>query len=798
MIAYSAEFTSTLHAFEDGAKALVKDGAAFAVTAVDGLVQGPAVLTNVIQDVGRNLSSGGFRQDLNNTFYVSSHTIMDDMDSLGSALLNGKTTVNNTDALIVNMKARAAAVPGTMNTLANQVDAMRFITFNGTTWTIPGFPSSSRMRNISMPSLNGLPDVKSFASQFEIGNQLKGLARDGRDLYYFYVDDMPNAAKSLINTLINPAALLEGGITSANGTIQGLQAQSETIVSSISRLFADNVYPYDGYRHAYFVIQGLIVLGALFLAVLGVAIKYRKLMLVLPCLAVILSILLWLQFTLFYAVSAPFNIVCNSRGAVLNRDYRASELQAVLPSAPNSTIAVNPQAFIDSCRQGRTVFSANINSGDDTVISFAVDLINTNIGVIDGFIDGSFDVIAFINQADPTGALNNMNLDSLANFNFSAFNFPPTNASRDVGDNLMDVNRTFISLTPASFDPNRGNYTLMQQSLDSFNSYSVLQNGTFNPFTYNYIVAVYYLEGTTFSPFVVTSTTTNHAGISQRFYDAYWRIVFIYQAETAIASQRANATATINNIENVRQSQIISLENDYVLLQTTLAGVQTLVNNVRTGFNTLKLNVNAFMASLRAFAPNITYWIKVAVRYLIEGLLDKMLLNNPVEKFAHCQAVAEDVQYVLDGFCNNFINVLSGFWYDSMFLGIFLIFSFIATMMTKKRAEWLEESGETMKEMFGKTGKTGKKDANGMNDGKVATRAIIKSKAMNDVDGPSAPPSYDPNGPVTLVNEQPSYFQPVSPELLQNQGQEYQNQLYDANTGGYSYDANQGNPIQMI
>ena len=130
-----------------------------------------------------------------------------------------------------------------------------------------------------------------------------------------------------------------------------------------------------------------------------------------------------------------------------------------------------------------------------------------------------------------------------------------------------------------------------------------------------------------------------------------------------------------------------------------MSSMQTLVVSIQTGFNAIKTSLDALMATLRSYTSRLMYFIKLAVRLLIEGILGNLLVNNPNENFANCQAIAEDMTFILDGFCNNLVNVLSGFWYDGMLLAIFMIFGFITTMIAKKRTDYLAKRSKVADEV---------------------------------------------------------------------------------------------------
>ena len=498
LISYSTELTSTLQSFEKGAKALVTDGAAFAQNGIDGLAQTPSILNDVIQSVGNTLANGTMRAELNSTFYGPVHSLIDDLNSLGNTLLGGRTTINDTDILVQSMKVRAKSVPATMNNLADQVDQLRYLTFNGTVWTVPGFPSSSSMRNVSFPSLDNLPNLKSFADDFSVGNSLKDMATMLDNMYRDYVDNMPTAVNRTFRTLLNTDSLVGGFVSSANSSVQGLSSQASDVSDSIADIFSTYVYPYDAYRHVYFSIVGSIVLVTLVISWLSPVVRRHRLTLPFLCTFALISILLWIQFVLFYAISAPLNIVCDSRDAVLNRDYRLSELSSIISFIPNTTVAVNPTTFLESCRTGRTIFSADINKDGDSMITLAVAVINLNINMVDSMVDSTINLNSIIDAFDPSKMLDSVDVKKLSNFNFSAYNFPDISNSISVLNTTSEVNSTMSSLTAASFDADRGNVNTMQAYLDAFNLYAQTLNPTWTNFTYNSVVQTYVVTGTAF------------------------------------------------------------------------------------------------------------------------------------------------------------------------------------------------------------------------------------------------------------------------------------------------------------
>lgn len=102
-------------------------------------------------------------------------------------------------------------------------------------------------------------------------------------------------------------------------------------------------------------------------ALIGALLRKPWAMTAFPVVIVVMSFLLWFEYSLFFLLSAPFTVICNSRDAVINHQYSQADTAAFgLVTQGNltvggidvSSLAVNPQTFLDSCRNGKPLFAA--------------------------------------------------------------------------------------------------------------------------------------------------------------------------------------------------------------------------------------------------------------------------------------------------------------------------------------------------------------------------------------------------------------------------------------------------------
>lgn len=234
-----------------------------------------------------------------------------------------------------------------------------------------------------------------------------------------------------------------------------------------------------------FMIEGFVIIGVFVLTWFGMLIRKHKLMSCMPPLAVLFTILVWIQFIIFYYISLPLNMVCSSKDVVLNGQYSLGGAM------------LQPQAIFSSCRNGSNVFQAEINSNHDTALSLVNGLLSQMLN-IDSMLstDSLSDMVNIPSPADQISSVNNAN--------FSSFNANALNISDSMSFNLSkistDLTTTVNSLTPFRFDADLGNVTVLDNKLADFNALATTATSptAWSAWSLNYIEQVFVVPNATF------------------------------------------------------------------------------------------------------------------------------------------------------------------------------------------------------------------------------------------------------------------------------------------------------------
>lgn len=693
---YSSDFTFTLQAFEEGSKATYNDSLDFVTDTIDGLAYFPSTFAtasdSAIYDVSRD--NGDFASLFNASFYNSTYTVVDGLSSLGDDIIGIKTTVDNMTNNINEIKQDTDNIFTSLDNSLLVLNQSSHIEINGTKYQVQGFPED--IPSVSAPNISDIPDLSEISKSLSIGNTLKQYSENINSLYQQYI--LGNGEKTAsLSDLVDIAALTGPWVESVKQQTSSIKGTSKYVEDSIQEVFKNYIYPYDSIRHTVFSLEVAIILVPLLLGVIGGAARRPLFMSGIPTMIIIMSIILWLQFSVFYIVSTPLNIVCNSRSAVMEYPYKSADIPSInlqgFTLSLNFSITVNPQVFIDSCRSGRNIFTADINKKNQSTVVLITDILNSNIDTFDSLIDSSISVENLFKQFDIDEVLNGINMSEISNIDFGNITAPQIDLGNTT-ETIDAANASLNQITPESLS-GYGSETEMQAKLDEFNAAALNSNATWSNYTEQDVIDIYIIPEKDFSYEDVNASITDTSvqnNLEFKFQESYIYIQFRYSANNAINSYKAQVSPEIQNLNNIATVQVPELQKKIDDLFAALSGLPNQFQEVATNTETVKLAIRNLYDGLESFSPQLQYYLKIVARKTVQFLLRDFFANNPSPNFASCQPLAEDATYLLDSVCNNLTNALTGFWYDALLILIFFVFGFITTLMTKKRIIYLNNA----------------------------------------------------------------------------------------------------------
>jgi hypothetical protein len=214
-----------------------------------------------------------------------------------------------------------------------------------------------------------------------------------------------------------------------------------------------------------------------------------------------MSILLWIQFSLFYLISAPLNVACYSADDIINFDYsltssgNASGVMAVF-----NDLKFNPGMFLDDCRAGEILFKARINTEGKSIAKFMRDASETffDKAGLGSTVDKN-SLKSMIKLPDFNSSTSDVKSVDLKAFNTSSLNIPQLNLNVSFVSVATNVNNTLYALTPQSFDSNLGNQASAQTAITDFNNLVQSHVPSFAGWTFDYIATNYVATNTAFN-----------------------------------------------------------------------------------------------------------------------------------------------------------------------------------------------------------------------------------------------------------------------------------------------------------
>ena len=125
------------------------------------------------------------------------------------------------------------------------------------------------------------------------------------------------------------------------------------------------------------------------------------------------------------------------------------------------------------------------------------------------------------------------------------------------------------------------------------------------------------------------------------------------------------------------------------------------MNSIVSTTNSISTLGTSFNTASTQFVNLTLIQVKLILNTGTSGLINNVLMHNPVADFGKCSALAESGVFTLEAICNTTVNSFSGLWFTFMLLGVFLLFTFIFGMKAKKRVEFLERRNSSVKNKNG-------------------------------------------------------------------------------------------------
>ncbi|KAI3646669.1 hypothetical protein MP228_009597 [Amoeboaphelidium protococcarum] len=750
LIALSNDVTFTIGQFKQGTTALTVDAALFVNNSLNGIANAPNVAADTLTNILYNMSAsnGPLATKLNQSVALLVNNITFNLNTIASNLDNAVVKLNQTQAQLDSLKANVSSLPATFNGFADQMDALSVVQFNGTNWTVPNFPSSGPLRSVTLPDFNNLPNITDFIQQIQ-GVDVRNTSNQISNTFSNLTSNFTAQILPLINSTVPQLrASLNSSVSAFNQSQADFSVSAQNIQSQASSAFDDASFYYKQYGALVFGIEAAIILIPLILTKMCAFAKRPAFMITFPVAVLLMSSIVWLQYSIFYIVSAPLNVACDAIPVLLNHDYTGAEFNANFNASflQNVTVGFNPQLFLDSCRKGNTLFNASINSKDDNAIKVLNQIGASQLDAMTKSVS-ALNVSGLVSGLNISGQVGSVNT-SFANFNASKFDFPTLVNTTSIDNTLNGANNTAQGLTAASFSADQGNAVVMQQKLDAFNSRALSVNSSWTNYTFGFL-AVNKVDANdnTFDPTVVTGSPSDpeNQPLTADYYEAYWRVLFIRQANQAISKLQSNVTTLVNDIKVVQNNQVAQSEQAYATIRSMADSVSGLVNLAVSTLNVVKNLANQLQSALDDFATWVQNYLLTLASSAVSSLINNLFVSNPDPKFGECKPVAEAIQFMVDATCQNANNTLSGFWLDNLLLGIFLVFGFITTMILKKRVSYMAY-GASEDDLFAKSeGKkdSGKKQSDApMFDNIQASAPMVDSAPFDDND---QTPSADNN-----------------------------------------------------
>jgi hypothetical protein len=305
-------------------------------------------------------------------------------------------------------------------------------------------------------------------------------------------------------------------------------------------------------------------------------------------------------YIIFFLLGFIFTILYGQKTALLNTQLSAGPAPSigVFNSTPGN-LTIVPQAIIDGCNSGGSLFSITVNTENGTFASI--------LGAQDFFFDrpGRLKRESFFNLVGITSQLNSLSLGSaielnmpslsgftsLTGINFNTSSLASTNLTLpfDVASKQASITAVADGLTLTTFNPN-WNSNSIATNLASFNNFALTVNANHVAYTEAYVISTYIAPGVTFDPATVSGSANNgnNNQLTTLYNTAEAAIKFNRSGNIAIA----NTKATLNRINAL----LTSVNSTRALIERDLATTAATTLQLSQDVNSTFANVNALLA----------------------------------------------------------------------------------------------------------------------------------------------------------------------------------------------------------
>ncbi|KAI9143710.1 hypothetical protein BKA69DRAFT_93962 [Paraphysoderma sedebokerense] len=397
--------------------------------------------------------------------------------------------------------------------------------------------------------------------------------------------------------------------------------------------------------------------------------------------ALFFSIIIWIQYFVYYAISLPINEVCYSRDTLLS-----SQIQIA------SSIYLQPAYVLRGCANGDTFLNVTINAENQTLSSFTgVDFastftnysqiietlgLNTNRTSLAGDVSNQ---IAFPNPSNDLNILlaANLNNVSVPNFNSSS--------PYDIAKIRADLQSLSDNLSPTYINPD---YTSsgMQTNLTNFNNACKLAVPAWADWNDTYIIDNFVKTGYTFSaPANVTNNPSdpNNIAIDAAFNTVFADLTYLHYATLQIASMRASIVTIRSSLLDLSNTQITPLNNNLTYLSANLSNLETSINATLSLIPDVETQLNLTLEGLPLLVRNITDDVLSLVDVTVNATFRN--ISSTIISATECGTIADDVGNVLTTTCGITLNAINGLWVSFFITGVLLFVGFIISVKGAKR-----------------------------------------------------------------------------------------------------------------
>ena len=661
-IALSYQTTATIVNLKTGYDGLTGSVVTLLNDTVEGLNSSPTAINSAVKDIVLEIKNGPLAAKVNSSFFTVVNKLETKLKAIDGNKLTLLNTLNQTDKYVKNVTASATAIPSKVSAIATTINALKTVTINGQTYVMSGFPDVASLSGATSPDLSSIPNIGSFINTIKAIPDLGSVAGTLKTA----LSDLPVIVNKMLNDSVTQFLPAEGSSMLMFGDIvKPYQAQVNTLLQGLPvNSGYQTVLGFDTYRNYGFIGEMLLIILPGVLGILGIVFRKRVMMTPFCTCVLLLSLIIWIQSVLFFFVSAPFNLVCNSRSAFMETSYNVPDMSVI------TGLTVRPQTLFDDCLADKKIFNARLNSNGDDLLDIVGNVVHN---MVDQFLSPST-VKQQFQFPDIDQNLNQIDTSSVNSFNTSALDGIDVSMKFNITSKINDIQASINNLTVASIDPTLGNPTTLQQKISLFNT------AASNTWTYRYIVDTY------------IAPNVNYAGAGQTEYNnAKPYIAFTYSANNTLTSIKANMTIQLNSLQAIQNVDIANINAQAANIKAATQTLKSAINSTLSIVNDVKANTGAeFKIVTNSFIDWMVTYASSVINGGVTDLLTALLIDNPIEAFGKCKNMISSLDYLFDGICIGTVDTFAGLWFSTFSLGILMAIGFIVTVITKKRIAFIQ------------------------------------------------------------------------------------------------------------